>query len=76
MPLFECSECHSVDNTALTNWAWRDHQGKPPLCSACDPEIGTWHGRFERITAKEFDRRYPNAEWGMPRVGKEATDAE
>jgi hypothetical protein len=60
MPLYECSNCHAVDNTALTNFWWEHiHEGKPALCSACDPEIGKWHGHFEKLTAAEYLRRYP-----------------
>ena len=60
MPLYECSKCHSVENTALTNFWWEHlHEGNPALCSACDPEIGEWHGRFPRITAAEFLKQNP-----------------
>lgn len=52
MPLFKCSQCGGVDNTALTNYAVRTTcEGKPALCSECDPEIGKWHGRFPRRPA-------------------------
>lgn len=41
MPLYECTRCHAVDNTALTNfWCDTTLDGKPALCSECDPEIG------------------------------------
>jgi hypothetical protein len=54
MPLFECTKCHVVDNTALTNfWMTRADKTKA-LCSQCDPEIGKWHGRFPRRMASEF----------------------
>jgi hypothetical protein len=52
MPLFKCSQCGCVENTALSNWAIRflykreDGSALPPLCSACDPAIGKWHGEF------------------------------
>ena len=50
MSLFQCSECGCMENTALSNWAWRRFEEKlPDLCSACDPEIKKWHGKFERI---------------------------
>lgn len=62
MPLYECSVCHAVENTALTNFWWdvmRDK--KPALCSECDPEIGTWHGHFPKTTVEEFRRQFPHA---------------
>lgn len=44
MPLFECTKCGAVENTALCNfWLTR-----PAICSECDPEIGQWHGRFPK----------------------------
>lgn len=57
MSLFPCSQCGYVDNTALTNfWTrnapWNKPEGepnRPALCSLCDPEIGKWHGRFDRV---------------------------
>lgn len=54
MPLFKCSACGSMDNTALTNWAMRVGMHKlPPLCSACDPAIGEWHREFPRVVWDE-----------------------
>lgn len=49
MPLFMCSACRNVENTALSNFWTRPN--RPPLCSACDPDIGKWHGEFERRSA-------------------------
>lgn len=61
MPLFECEKCHCVENTALCNYWARSRQGKPALCSECDPEPvfpgepgGTWHGRFDKFSASEM----------------------
>lgn len=57
MSLFVCSGCGCVENTALSNWAVRfldkgaDGSVSPPRCSACDPEIGRWHGEFKRRSA-------------------------
>ena len=55
MSLFQCYECGCRENTATSNfWTrqegpWRGLPSQPwMLCSACDPEIGKWHGRFER----------------------------
>lgn len=54
MPLFVCSNCNGVDNTALA-WYW-GHEDKP-LCAECAPAefgdgeptgLGIWHGRFEK----------------------------
>lgn len=62
MPLYECSKCHAVENTALTNFWWDHiHDGKPALCSECDPEIGKWHGKFDKITAEEYAAKYPDS---------------
>lgn len=53
MPLFNCTSCAAIENTALSNY-WVDQHRKDksvpfnPLCSKCDPRIGEWHGRFER----------------------------
>lgn len=59
MPLFMCERCGTVENTALSNYWTRDRDeafnritpAPPALCSACDPEIGHWHGEFERRVA-------------------------
>jgi hypothetical protein len=52
MSLFMCTECGSVENTALSNYAVRRAIDKlPPVCSACDPEIGAWHGLFPQLSA-------------------------
>lgn len=49
MPLFICSRCGIVDNTALSLGSWPNRaKGKPMLCSACCPDQMKWHGRFER----------------------------
>ena len=51
MPLFRCSRCGCVENTALSNYWVRGN--KPALCAACDPDIGEWHGAFARRSATE-----------------------
>lgn len=49
MPIFRCSKCGCIENTALCHYWWEVHEEKkPPLCSECDPTIGKWHGAFER----------------------------
>lgn len=52
MPLFECTKCHCVENTALSGY-WEDelsaHEtgGKfEPVCSECGS--GKWHGKFPK----------------------------
>jgi len=51
MPLFACTQCLCVENTAVSNY-WRDTcEDKAPVCSQCDLEIGAWHGRFYRRSA-------------------------
>lgn len=53
MPLFPCSQCKSVENTAASNyWVAAYSEGeKPLLCSECDPAIGKWHGLFPKRSA-------------------------
>lgn len=63
MPLYECSKCSTIDNTALTGFWWEVmHKGHPALCSACDPEIKEWHGQFDRLTRSEFENKYGKGE--------------
>jgi hypothetical protein len=58
MPLFLCSVCGCYENTALSNYWMRTFdkpKGQPPappLCSACDPKIAAWHGRFAQKPAE------------------------
>lgn len=53
MPLFVCSKCNCIENTALSGFWFRDPGDNKPLCSECDPafKIG-WHGRFPK---EKFD---------------------
>lgn len=44
MPLFKCSKCGAVENTALGSF-WTNQN--EPLCSEC--ETGKWHGRFSKV---------------------------
>ena len=61
MPLFRCTRCDVVENTALSNYwltqlaAHKSAQPHEPLCSQCDPDIGEWH--------EEFPREAVSAEW-------------
>ena len=48
MSLFQCSKCGCAEDTALCRfWTARLREARP-LCSACDPDIGKWHGEFPR----------------------------
>lgn len=44
MPLFNCSKCGVIENTALGAYWNERRKGLPVLCSEC--VTGTWHGRF------------------------------
>lgn len=54
MPLYRCTKCDVVENTACGGFwqqqmkAHEDGVKHEPLCSQCDPEIGEWHGKFPR----------------------------
>lgn len=50
MSIFVCSQCGVLENTALCLfWVKRKNDDTyEALCSQCDPEIGQWHGIFER----------------------------
>lgn len=57
MSLFQCSECGCCENTALCNYHWSvGYLKQVAQCSACDPEIGKWHGKFQRTFL-------PKGEW-------------
>jgi hypothetical protein len=52
MPLFPCSKCNCIEDTALCHyWSARLRQ-TPAFCSACDPAIGKWHGEFPKESAQ------------------------
>lgn len=62
MPLFECAECHAIDNTALGSFWWRVLQDRlPALCTACDPEFGAWHNKFPKTTLTEYRALHPDS---------------
>lgn len=52
MPLFVCSKCKVIENTALSGYWYRGK--KKPLCSQCDPKFGKWHNKFSR---KKFNEK-------------------
>lgn len=53
MSLFQCEECGCRENTAVCGYWCRNDQDSGcqgrKLCSACDPDIGEWHGQFRRV---------------------------
>lgn len=53
MSLFQCDECGCRENTATSGYWFRKDEGSAckgrKLCSACDPDIGKWHGKFDRV---------------------------
>ena len=52
MPLFECSKCHAVENTATTQKFWWNRANDlPVLCSECGD--GKWHGIFPKKPVSE-----------------------
>lgn len=55
MPLFTCSRCKAIENTALGAYWVEQARGLPVLCSEC--ATGTWHGRFPKETADEREAR-------------------
>jgi hypothetical protein len=60
MPLFHCSQCGCIENTALGAYWYNKAKGKPVLCSECD--TGKWHGRFPKTQGeiRKEDRANPN----------------
>lgn len=66
MPLFECSQCHCVENTACTNESWAAQvEGKPMRCSECAE--GKWHGLFPKRLLAETD--YVKRGWRLEPPG-------
>jgi hypothetical protein len=66
MPLFKCSQCGCVENTALGKYWYRKAIEKlPPLCSECS--TGEWHGQFPKQTPEECGYiEGPDGFWGTP----------
>lgn len=69
MSLYMCEKCGCVENTALGFYWSRDQPMWPEdvrgkaLCSECGPttfsngdptDLGVWHGRFEKRSAKGY----------------------
>lgn len=57
MPLFACTKCDAIENTALSEyWGQNlDAYGAgvkfEPICSEC--KTGTWHGDFPKRTCMD-----------------------
>jgi hypothetical protein len=52
MPLFPCTKCNCIEDTALCHyWSARLRQTSA-VCSACDPAIQKWHGEFPKESAQ------------------------
>jgi hypothetical protein len=49
MATFRCGKCGCNDDTALCNYWSARVRDMLPVCSACDPKIGKWHGQFARL---------------------------
>lgn len=64
MPLFACSKCETVENTALGSF-WGQ---SPRLCSEC--ATGVWHGIFSKKNA--FDGSWLVGRYGYLYRAKEA----
>lgn len=73
MPLFQCAACGCVENAKLSRYDQRMVAGLQPLCSACDPEIGQWHGRFPRRLAEGLWIDRQGQLWRDAQVPDEAT---
>ena len=61
MSLFQCSKCGCAEDTALCHYWSARLRETIPVCSACDPGIGKWHGEFPQEpfaerTRHEIDR--------------------
>jgi hypothetical protein len=71
MSLFMCRECGCVENTACCDYWSRRLDGKPIICSECDPAIGKWHGQFPKRPAAgmvvDQDGHLWRTEEGAPR---------
>ena len=49
VPLFQCSKCGCVENTAVGNYWVPKSKGQPVTCSEC--HTGKWHGSFPKKAA-------------------------
>lgn len=59
MPLFHCTNCGCVENTAVGNfWSCRT----APQCSEC--KTGMWHGKFVKQSAVGYQLDTDGFLWG------------
>jgi len=54
MSIYRCDKCGCIENSATSGYWSRPTKESPALCSECDPEIGKWHGAFDKTSAKGF----------------------
>ena len=64
--MYECSQCHCIDNTAPGNFWDQMRRERPFLCTSCDPDIQQWHDMFERLHIDEYRKRYPDGHIQWP----------
>ena len=60
-PLYVCSRCKTIDNTACGGNYWFIDDKKKALCAECNPKYGKWHGRFPK---EKFDPKLWKKEKG------------
>lgn len=66
MGLFKCSQCGTVENTALTDyWSRVCLDSLSPLCPEC--LTGTWHNKFPK---RQVDETVYNVEQPNGRLTK------
>jgi hypothetical protein len=53
MPFFQCSQCGCAEDTSLCHYWSARLRETAPLCSGCDPSIGSWHNEFPRQSLAE-----------------------
>ena len=54
MPLYRCSQCGCVENTATGRFwgqTWAIRKGDSDGCKCSECLTGTWHGRFPKTSA-------------------------
>lgn len=56
--LFRCEVCNCIEDTRLCRyWLLRYSIRNPRpkiVCSLCDPQIGEWHGKFDRVEVTDL----------------------
>lgn len=63
MPCFICTKCGCMENTAVSKYWKRRSEGRELVCSACDEEIGKWHGRFPKKHWSEYGTKEQLIAW-------------